>query len=176
MKGAEKMWIETARSKSKSVVVLTIIAVVGVGCGSSPDADGWQTRSINEAGTVGGCPGGTVVVGPPKQLGGQVRIRMGDRLCENVEFRIVAVDQGGRIRVGERTVERRLDRKLRCTQVVFSGVQLKDIKEFRLQSRPYQQKTVRVSRRSLPAASAAQKARLINAAAEGDLFASNYFN
>jgi hypothetical protein len=170
------MWIETTTSKPKSVVVLTIIAVVGVGCGSSPDADGWQTRSINKAGTVSGCPGGTVVVGPPKQLGRQVRIRIVDRLCENVQFRIVAVDREERIRVGERTVGRCLYGKLRCTQVVFSGMQLKDLKEFRLQSRPYQQQTVRVSRKSSLAASAAQKARLIKAATEGDLFASNYFN
>ena len=171
------MWTEMATSKSKkSVVVLTIIAVVGVGCGSSPDADGWQSKTIKENGRVSGCPVGTVVVGTPKQIGGQVRIRMVDRLCEKMECRIVAVGQDGQRRLGESTVKLRFGGKLRSTEVVFSGMQLKDMKEFRFESRPHQQKTVCANQESARAAGVAQKTQLIDAASEGDLFASNYFN
>ena len=166
---------ETIASKSQRAVVLAILAVIAVGCGSSPDADGWSTSTIRENGRVDGCPIGTVLVGEPKEKDGQVLIRMVDTLCEDKECRVVAVDREGQMQFGERTVKLNFGGTCRSTEVVFSGMKLEDIKEFRFQWRPCQQTTVRVSRQVPPAASTV-KARLIDAAVKGDLFTSNYFN
>ena len=170
------MLVKTLASKSKGVVVLTILAVAVAGCGSSPKADAWKTGTIMENGTVAGCPIGTVLVGKPKELAGQVKIRMVDTLCEDKECRIVAVDNEGRIRLGKGNVTLVPGGNCRSTVVVFSGIKLEEITEFRFQSRPYQQKTVHNSQKSPPVVSAVQKARLINAASKGELFESNYFN
>ena len=166
---------ETIASKIKWAVVPAILAVIAIGCGSSPDADGWRTSTIRENGSVDGCPIGTVLVGEPKEKDGQVLIRMVDTLCEDKECRVVAVDREGQIQFGERTVKLSFGGKPRSTEVVFSGMKLEDIKEFKFQSRPCRQKAVRVSRQVPPAASTV-KTRLIDAAGKGDLFTSNYFN
>jgi len=57
------MWGETAISKSISVILLTIIAVAAGGCGSSPEADAWQTTRIQPGGRVTGYPADSVSIG-----------------------------------------------------------------------------------------------------------------
>jgi len=99
-----------------------------------------------------------------------------DRLCENTECRIVAVDYEDRVQVGQTTVELLPGGKSRSTDIVFSGIKLDDIKEFQFQTRLLNQEIVRDNHKSSPNAGVAQKTRLIKAAGEGDLFESNYFN
>ena len=149
------MWGETAISKSMSVILLTIIAVAAGGCGSSPEADAWQTTRIQPGGRVTGYPAGSVSIGPPKQVAGQIRIQMLDRLCEDTECRIVAVDYEDRMQVGQTTVELLPGGKSRSPDIVFSGIKLDDIKEFQFQTRLLNQEIIRDNHKSSPNAGVA---------------------
>ncbi len=160
--------------KAKSIIVFTILTVILAGCGSSPD-DGWKTKAIKEDGAVAGIPFGAVLVGNPQELAGQIQIRMVDRLCENSECRIIAIDKEGRIRLGDKTAKLIPGGKCRSTTVVFSDIKLGDIKEFRFQDRPCRREIAQTGKKT-PQANAARKAQLIDAAYKGDLFESNQFN
>ena len=169
------MQTQMCTSKTKSMIGLAVLTAILAGCGSSPDGEGWKTKSIEQDGTVAGIPRGAVLVGDPQQVTGQIQIRMVDRLCERSECRIVAIDKEGRIRLGEKTAKFIGGGKCRSTTIVFSDIKLDDIKEFRFQDRPCRQETAQDGKKT-PLANAARKAQLIDAAYKGNLFESNQFN
>jgi len=158
------------------MVALGFFGVVIGGCGSSPDSDGWETKAIRANGTVAGCPRCSVLIGTAKDLAGAVRIRMVDTFCEKAECRIVAIDKEGKMRIGESTARIFYGGNCRSTLTVFSDIELADVGEFRFQVRPCQKDTARAAEESKPTVIAVQKRHLLNAAGEGDIFQSNYFN
>ena len=137
------MRTKTSVDLLRSVVVLAAVAIITVGCGSSPESNAWQTNTVKEDGTVSGCPTGTVLVAPAKQVGQDVRIHMVDALCKDKECRIVAVVNTGQRMLGKSTVRILTGGNCRSTKVVFPNTRLEDIDQFKFESRPYQRETVR---------------------------------
>ena len=162
------MWKRTLTTKSKTLALLLILAVACAGCGSSPNSDSWKTSTIRENGTVAGCPRGSVLVGEPKQVDQNVRIRMVDTLSQKQECRVVAVDADGQILPGQRTIKMNSSQSCRITVVLFPDVRLESIKEFQFQARPSRQETAALTKES-QISNAARKKQLI---AEG---CENYF-
>ncbi len=126
--------------KSLKLVILGLVVVTIAGCGPLPNQGGWETKFRGKRGVVDMMPGGCIFM-IPRNIEGRVTVRIKYPFQENMEFRIVAVDNKGKIHTGTQSSKLVPERKYRSTEAVFLGLTLEDIKEFQLQMRPYEQKT-----------------------------------
>ena len=127
--------------KTSKLIILGLVVVTIAGCGPSPDQDCWETKWKGKRGIVADMPGGSVLVGAPKDIDGQATIHINDTFYENTECRVIAIDNWGRIDIGTQSSKLVPEKKYRSTDAVFPGLTLKKIKEFQFQTRPCEQKT-----------------------------------
>lgn len=127
--------------KSLGPLILGLIVVTMVGCGKSLNEGGWETKWRGKRGVIADMPGGSVLVGGPKDIDGWAAIHINDTFYENTECRIIAIDRWGKMHIGKRSSKLVSERKYRSTDAVFPGFMLNDIREFQFQTRPYEQKT-----------------------------------
>ena len=126
--------------KTLKLIILGLVVVTIAGCGPSPNQGGWETKFRGKRGVVAMMPGGCIFM-TPRDIEGRVTVSIKYPFQENMEFRIVAVDNKGKIHTGTQSSKLIPEQKYSSTEAVFPGLILKDIKEFQLQMRPYEQKT-----------------------------------
>lgn len=126
--------------KSLKLVILGSIVVTVVSCGPSPNQGAWETKFRGKKGTAAMMPGGCIFM-TPRDANGQATVDIKYPFQENTEFRIVAVDNKGKIHTGTQSSKLIPEQKYSSTKAVFPGLILKDIKEFQLQMRPYERQT-----------------------------------
>jgi len=127
-------------AKSSKLGILVLIVVAVAGCGLSPNQGGWETKFRGKSSVISMQPGGCIFI-TSRNIEGQATVSISYPFQEDTEFRIVAVDNKGKIHTGEQSSKLSPEQKYRSTEAVFPGLTLKDIKEFQLQMRPYEQKT-----------------------------------
>ncbi|MBW8042047.1 MAG: hypothetical protein FVQ85_18885 [Planctomycetes bacterium] len=122
------------------LVILGLIVVSIAGCGPLPNQGTWETKFKGKTGVIAMQPGGCIFM-TPRDIEGQATVSMKYPFQEDTEFRIVAVDNKGKIHTGTQSSKMIPEQKYSSTEAVFPGLTLKDIKDFQLQMRPYEQKT-----------------------------------
>ena len=127
--------------KSLKLAILGLIMFALAGCGKSPNEDGWGTKWKGKKGIIACGPNGSVFVGGAKDTDKGVTIHINDTFYENTKCRIIAIGKWGRMHVGTQNSKLVPERKYRSTEAVFPGLELKKVKEFHFQVRPYTQKT-----------------------------------
>jgi hypothetical protein len=125
--------------KNTVIWILMLTAVIVVSCHKVLSESGWVTKWKGKTGMIADMPGGAVLVGGGNDVNGQATIHINDTLYENTECRIIAIENWGRIHMGIQNSKLVPEKKYRSTEAVFPGITLKDIKEFRFQTRPNKQ-------------------------------------
>ena len=169
------MWKRSLIIKIAALALLIGLAVVCIGGGSSRESADWQTSNITLDGRVAGYPLGSVLIGDPKQIGPDVRIHMVDRLCREQECRIVAVGIDGQTHFATADVTTNPRCTCRSTMAVFSDLNLEEIEQFKFQTRPCRQTTVRLTSQS-QLSNAVKKRRFVDQVCENRFFESNSIN
>ncbi len=169
------MWERSLIIKIAALALLIGLAVICIGFGSSPKSVDWRTSSITENGTVADSPLGSVLIGDPKQIGPDVRIHMVDTLCEDQECRIVAVGIDGQTHRGRMDTTMNPSRIYRSTLIIFAGIDLEDIDQFKFQKRPSSQTTLRPTSDS-QLSNAIRKRRFVDQVCENRFLESKSIN
>lgn len=126
-------------TKNAIIWILTLTVVIVVSSCKTPGESGWETKWKGKTGIIADMAGGAVLVGGGKDVNGQATIHINDTFYENTECRIIAIENWGRIHRGIQSSKLVPEKKYRSTEAVFPGITLKDIKEFRFQTRPHKQ-------------------------------------
>jgi len=169
------MWERSLIIKIAALALLIGLAVICIGFVSSPESADWRTSSITENGTVADSPLGSVLIGDPRQIGPDVQIHMVDTLCQDQECRIVAVGIDGQTRRGTMDTTMNPTRICRSTLIIFAGIDLEDIDQFKFQKRPCSQATVRPTSNS-KLSNAVRKRRFVDQVCENRFLESKSVN
>ena len=70
---------------------------------NSGEPNSWMTRWQGKTSLIADMPGGSVLVGIPKEKNGQLEIHINDTFYDGTDSRIIVVDNKGSIHTGKQT-------------------------------------------------------------------------